>query len=177
MSDHTSSQRAAQFLLAERHARNTFSPIPAPDTPQTLDEAYAVQEEFQTLLVKEGGPIAGYKIALTTPVMQQMVGFNEPVAGAVLAKTIHHSPASVRLTDYVHLGVECEIAVQLSGDLPAAGSPYSRERVEAEVGAVMAAFELVDDRNADYSQLAPQVLTLLADNAVECGHCPRSTHH
>lgn len=169
MSDITPGQHAAQFLWAEHQARNSFSPIPEPYTPHNLDEAYAVQEEFQQLLVEAAGSIAGYKIALTTPVMQQMVGFNEPVAGAILAKTIHHSPTSVRLVDYVHLGVECEIAVQLRADLPAVGAPYSRDSVADAVGAVMAAFELVDDRHADYTQLAPQVLTLLADNAWNAG--------
>ena len=169
MSDTMPSQQAAQFLWAEHQARNSFCPIPEPYTPQNLDEAYAVQEEFQKLLVKLDGSIAGYKIALTTPVMQQMVGFNEPVAGAVLAKTIHHTPASVRLADYVHLGVECEIAVQLGADLPAAGAPYNRDSVADAVGTVMAAFELVDDRHADYTQLAPQVLSLLADNAWNAG--------
>ena len=169
MLDKTHAQRAAQFLLAEHQARHNFRPIPEPYTPYDLDEAYAVQEAFQQFLITSAGPIAGYKIALTTPVMQQMVGFNEPVAGAVLAKTIHSTPASARLADYVHLGVECEIAVQLGTDLPAAGAPYSRDSIADAVGVVMAAFELVDDRRADYAQLAPQVLSLLADNAWNAG--------
>jgi 2-keto-4-pentenoate hydratase len=37
------------------------------------------------------------------------------------------------------------------------------------VSAVMPAFELVDDRQADYAQLAAQVLTLIADNAWNAG--------
>jgi 2-oxo-3-hexenedioate decarboxylase/2-keto-4-pentenoate hydratase len=37
------------------------------------------------------------------------------------------------------------------------------------VAAVMPAFELVDDRQADYRQLATQVLTLIADNAWNAG--------
>src|SRR4030095_3197495 len=115
------------------------------------------------------GPVAGYKIALTTPVMQQMVGFHTPIAGAILARIIHSSPVTLRRTDYVRLGVECEIAVQLGKDLPAAQAPYRRDQVGDAVAAVMPAFELIDDRQADYTQLAAHVLTLIADNAWNAG--------
>jgi 2-keto-4-pentenoate hydratase len=115
------------------------------------------------------GPVAGYKIALTTPVMQQMVGFHAPVAGAILATTIHQAPITLRCVDYLRLGIECEIAVQFGADLPATAAPYSRGQVADALAAVMAAFELVDDREADYSTLATRVLTLIADNAWNAG--------
>lgn len=123
MSDKTRVQEAARFLYEEHQACKPFGPIPQPYTPSSIDEADAVQEAFQQLLVETYGPIAGYKIALTTPVTRQMLGVNEPIAGAILAKTIHHSPTTVRRTDYVHLGIECEIAFQLSRELPAARVP------------------------------------------------------
>jgi 2-oxo-3-hexenedioate decarboxylase/2-keto-4-pentenoate hydratase len=143
--------------------------MPATLAPRTIDEAYAVQKWFHTGMVAMHGSVAGYKIALTTPVMQQMVGFHAPIAGAILAGTIHRSPVTLRRADYVRLGIECEIAVQLGTDLPAAQAPYSRDQVADAVSAVMPAFELVDDRQADYAQLAAQVLTLIADNAWNAG--------
>jgi 2-keto-4-pentenoate hydratase len=130
-----------------------------------VDEAYAVQEAFHALLAPTHGPIAGYKIALTTPVMQRMVGFHEPVSGAILAQTIQQSPCTIRSTNYGRLGVECEIAVRLEADLPVTQVPYSRDQIAAAIGAVMAAFELIDDRHADYAQFAPQILSIIADNA------------
>ena len=164
MAGPTSYQAAAHFLLNERQAGCPFAPIPEPHTPRHLEDAYAVQEEFQKLLTKTYGSVAGYKIALTTPVMQKMVGFDEPIAGAIMEKTIHHTPAQVRLSDYGRLGVECEIAVQLTQDLPAERAPYTRDSVAEAIGSVMAAFELVDDRHADYTKIADHILTLLADN-------------
>jgi 2-keto-4-pentenoate hydratase len=101
--------------------------------------------------------------------MQQMVGVNEPIAGAILANTIHQSPATVCGDDFGRLGVECEIAVQLQADLPAAQAPYHRESVAAAIGAVRAAFELIDDRHADYATLAADIHSLLADNAWNAG--------
>jgi 2-keto-4-pentenoate hydratase len=162
-------QQAARFLWEEHRARRPFEPIPAISAPRTVDEAYAMQEELHSLMTEVHGPVAGYKIALTTPVMQQMVGFHAPIAGAILARTIHSSPITLRRTDYVRLGVECEIAVQLGRDLPAAQAPYRRDQVADAVAAVMPAFELIDDRQADYIQLAAHVLTLIADNAWNAG--------
>jgi 2-keto-4-pentenoate hydratase len=162
-------QAAARYLWEEHQARKPFGPIPEPYTPKSIEEAYAVQEEFQKLLGDTYGPIAGYKIALTTPVMRQMVGVHEPVIGGIFARTVHRSPAFVRAADYLRLGVECEIAVRLDADLPAAGAPYNRGNVADAVGLVMGAFELVDDRKADYARLATQVLSSIADNSWNAG--------
>ena len=169
MFDNNRVPEAARFLYEEHQARKPFEPIPRPHTPSSIDEANAVQEGFQQLLAETYGPIAGYKIALTTPVMRQMLGVNEPIAGAILAKTIYHSPTTLRRADYVHLGIECEIAFQLSKELAAVRAPYRRDTVADAVGTVMAAFELIDDRNADYSTLAAQVLSVIADNAWNAG--------
>jgi 2-keto-4-pentenoate hydratase len=156
---------AAQFLLEEHRARKPFGAIPALCAARTVDEAYAVQEAFHALMAATYGAVAGYKIALTTPVMQRMVGFHEPVCGAILAKTIQQSPCTIRSIDYGRLGVECEIAVRLEADLPVMSTPHSRDHITAAIGTVMAAFELIDDRHADYTQFAPQILSIIADNA------------
>jgi 2-keto-4-pentenoate hydratase len=169
MPDEDRIQQAARFLYEEHRARKPFEPLPAPLAPRTVDEAYAMQEGFHTHMAEMHGPVAGYKIALTTPVMQQMVGFHAPIAGAILARTVHASPVTLRRADYVRLGIECEIAVRLGVDLPAAKAPYSRDLVTDAVAAVMAAFEVVDDRQADYAQLSAHVLTLIADNAWNAG--------
>ena len=169
MPDEDRIQRAAGFLWEEHHARKPFAPIPAPLAPRTVDEAYAVQEGFHTRMAEVHGRIAGYKVALTTPVMQQMVGFHAPIAGAILGGTMHSSPVTLRRIDYVRLGIECEIAVELGMDLPAAKAPYSRDLVADAVAAVIPAFEVVDDRQADYAQLAAHVLSLIADNAWNAG--------
>jgi 2-oxo-3-hexenedioate decarboxylase/2-keto-4-pentenoate hydratase len=169
MADDGRIQQAAQFLFEAHRARQTFGPMPETCAPRTVDEAYAVQEALQTLMAAAHGPVAGHKIALTTPAMQRLVGFHAPFAGAILARTIYQSPVTLRRADYGRLGIECEIAVQLGTDLPAAKAPYRRDDVADAIAAVMAAFELVDDRQADYAQLAALVLTLIADNAWNAG--------
>jgi 2-keto-4-pentenoate hydratase len=59
--------------------------------------------------------------------------------------------------------IECELAVRLGRDLPKTGEPYTRESVRGAVKEVMAAFELIEDRFADYK--ATKALTLIVDNA------------
>ncbi|PKB71842.1 MAG: hypothetical protein BZY87_03130 [SAR202 cluster bacterium Io17-Chloro-G6] len=167
MADEDRVQQAAQFLHEAHNARAAYQPIPESFAPRDIDEAYDMQEAFHQLLTPERGAIAGYKIALTTPVMQQMVGFGHPCSGAVFAGGVHHSPVMIKGSDYVHLGAECEIAVLLSRDLPAGSAPYDRESVAGAVAALMPAFELVDDRGADYSDLF--FLGVAADNAWNAG--------
>lgn len=169
MPDENRIRQATRFLLEEQRACRPFAPIPASCAPRTVDEAYVMQEEFSTLLAATRGPAAGYKIALTAPVTQRMVRFHEPVAGVIFAQTIHQTPCVVRSAEYVHLGVECEIAVQLRAALPIAKALYSRDDVADAVGAVMPALELVDDRNANYAELAAHVLSFIADNAWNAG--------
>ena len=95
-------QQAARFVFEERQTRKPFGPIPDTFAPRTIDEAYAVQDELRNLLAGTYGPLAGYKIALTTRAMQQMVGLNDPVAAGILKKTIHHSPATITSAEFVH---------------------------------------------------------------------------
>ena len=158
-------KRAARFLVDGHAARERFGPFPEDAAPASVEEAYAVQDEFVALKSRACGPVVGYKIALTTPAMRNMVGLQDSIGGVLLEKQVVRGPASVRAADYGRLIVEFEIAVQLAKDLPAGSSPHTRESVASAIGAMMPAFELADDRNADYSGLSSLALGLVADNA------------
>ena len=72
----------------------------------------------------------------------------------------------MRLADFVRLGIESELAVRLARGLPASGS-VTRGDVAAAVGEVAAAFELIEDRSADYTTL--DWLWMAADNSWHAG--------
>ncbi len=167
MADDSRNPQAAQFLYQAHQDRKPYQNLPESFRPSNIDEAYAIQEAFQKLLSSEWGTVSGYKIALTTPVMQQMVGYNAPCFGTVFESGVHRSPAGVAAADYGRLGAECEVAVRLAAGLPASGAPYDRAKAAESVGALMAAFELVDDRAADYSDI--HFFSLVADNAWNAG--------
>ena len=153
MSSESKIKQAAEFLYEQKGDRQKFGPMPEAFAPLSTDEAYAIQYELHELVATEKGPIAGYKVALTSRAVQEMAGVSEPAFGGIFASTIHESPSSVRGEDYLHLGIECEIAIQLGADLPPREVPYNRDTVAEAVWAMMAAFELLDDRYFDYSQV------------------------
>ena len=159
-------EQAAKWLHDAHAHRERFAPMPEDLAPQSVEDAYAVQAGYVGLRHEKLGPVIGYKIAVTTPAMRKLTGLTDAIAGDMLEKSVLRGPAArVHASDFVRLIVEFEIAVQLGDDLPALGAPYTRETVAASVGALMPAFEIADDRNADYSALAAHPLMLIADNA------------
>jgi 2-keto-4-pentenoate hydratase len=161
----TGGNKAAE---AARHLHDVYSrraklePLPAALRPDDLAAAYATQERLQMLFTGARGAVAGYKIAITTPVMQRLMGMDHPCGGAIFANMTHRSPARLHCADYVNVAVECEIAVRLAADLPA-GRVYDRASVAEAVDACMAAIEIIDDQNADYKKA--DALNLIANNA------------
>jgi len=158
-------ERAARMLFDAHRRKAKFAPLPEQLAPQSTEEAYAIQDALVALKSDVFGPVAGWKIALTTPQMRAMVGVNDSIGGTLHSGQIQKSPGRVRAADHVHMIVEFEVGVELAEDLPAADAPYTREQVAQAVGAVMPALEIADDWNADYKDLARHALLLAADNA------------
>jgi 2-keto-4-pentenoate hydratase len=158
-------ERAGEWLYKAHARRKRFAPLPQDLAPRDLAEAYAIQGEFVGMRAHDLGRVAGYKIALTTPAMRRMMGMNDSIAGDMLEKSLLRGAARLSADDYVHLLVEFELAFELAEDLPVIGAPYTRESIARAVGAAMPAFELADDRDADYSKLHDHPLMLIADNA------------
>lgn len=154
--------RAATLLAEARLARTRLAGLPADCRPYDRTEAYAVQARLHAHLAGRLGAIAGHKIGCTTPVMQRFLNIDSPCAGGIFASTIHHGAADLRFDDFLHVGVECEIAVRLGADLPAASAPYGADAVASAVEACMAAIEIVDDRWDDYKTV--DTPTLVADD-------------
>jgi 2-keto-4-pentenoate hydratase len=158
-----SAQEVACYLDEAHRSRARYQNLPDAIAPGNFDEAYAAQEALCALWEPRLGRIAGRKIAVTTKVMQELMGINQPCGGAIFASRIHQSPTSIRKTDYVNVRVECELAVRLAHDLPKASAPHTPAGARAAIGEVMAAFELIEDRCADYK--TSKALSLIADNA------------
>jgi len=158
-------KRAAWFLVDAHAEREPFGPFPDDSVPRTVDEAYTVQDEFVALKSRACGPAVGHKIALTTQAMRAMVGLTDSVGGVLHEKQVVRTPATVQVGEYGRLIVEFEVAVELARDLPPGPMPHTRQSVAEAVRAVMPAFELADDRQADYATLSSHALGLVADNA------------
>ncbi len=160
--------RRARSLFDQHLAGKNFTPFGAADAIATIEEAYAVQSAYVDLMLADSGDrVAGYKIGLTSPRMQALLDIDSPIAGHVLSRRVHGSGCTVRRRDFGHLGIECEIAVRLGADLAPANAPFDADTVAAAVEAVCPAFELVDDRAADYA--VTDIASLVADNSWNAG--------
>jgi 2-keto-4-pentenoate hydratase len=161
MVDQARAARIAAHIFDAHQRKERFQRLRGDLAPASLEEAYAVQDEVHRLFREAGwGEIGGHKIALTSRAVQELCGVDQPAGGGIFARTIQRSPATIRLADFMHLGLEFELGVRLGADLPAAGAPYTRESVAPAVAACMPAFELIEDRGADYGDLdAASILT------------------
>jgi 2-keto-4-pentenoate hydratase len=157
---------ATAMMLMEEHAtRKQFRSISGERGIHDLDGAYKVQEALvRRLLARENAGVCGFKIGLTSRKMQEMCGIDSPLAGYVLDNRIHQSGVTLKSSSYGRLGLEFEIAVQMARDFPFRPIPYTPEEIGGAVAAVAAGVEVVDDRNADYTDKL-DVLSLIADNS------------
>jgi 2-keto-4-pentenoate hydratase len=152
----------ARWMWDARQKRLPYRNLPDELRPASIAEAYAAQEIYYRLAEPVYGAVGGAKIATTTKVMQQLMGIDHPCGGAIFARTIHGSPARLRTADFVNLRIESEIALQLGADLPASGAPWTPESVAPAVAGAMPAFELIEDRNADYAHT--EAASLIVEN-------------
>lgn len=153
---------AARFIDEAHRERARYQNLPGEIAPQSVADAYAAQAALCDLWGPRLGNVAGLKIATTTKVMQALMGIDHPCMGTIFASRVHASPARIAKADYINVRIECELAVRIGRDLPK-GARYTREDVRAAVTHVMPAFELIEDRFADYK--TTKALTLIVDNA------------
>lgn len=156
----------ADHLLRAHARRERFATLEADGRRLSLDEGYAVQDLYVEAMRRAAGDaIAGYKIGLTSPVMQQMCGIATPVQGRILASRVHAGGCTLALSSYGRLGLEFELAVRVARDIESV--PPDWQQLAPSLDAIAPAIELVDDRAADYDGL--DAASLVADNAWNAG--------
>jgi 2-keto-4-pentenoate hydratase len=142
----------ARHMWEARRARRNYANLPEALKPGSIAEAYAAQEIYHRLAEPVYGPVGGVKVATTTRVMQQLMGITHPCGGAIFSRTIHASPARLAKSDFVNLRIESEIALKLGNDMAASGAPWTAQSVVPFVAGAMPAYELIEDRNAVYTE-------------------------
>lgn len=157
----------ASAFINELEAKEKHHTMAHQVAEPTLDNAYLIQDTFVDIMLQRGEKVVGWKVALTSKAMQEFCGVDHPLAGAVFSSKVHPSPFEVSLGDHRHLGLECEIAVELSDDLPGDGALYTRDNIAPAVGACYPSFELIEDRDADYDNLNP--FDSVSENAWNAG--------
>src|SRR6516164_1061106 len=149
-------------------ARRNHAPLAALEVPPADEaEGYRIQNALHDLMLPHVGNLVGYKIGCTSAVMQDYMQIDHPCAGGVFQKVVHDSGAKLAASDYVRVGVECEIAVRLKRDLAPGEAPFTAEWVGEAVDAYAPAIEIVDDRYVKWETMGAP--TLIADDFFAAG--------
>jgi 2-keto-4-pentenoate hydratase len=158
---------AARWIVKEHVRKKAFTSLPMTFEIVELSEAYQVQEKVIPLFKDHRGEVGGYKLAMTSKPIQQLCGIDHPCAGHLFKSEIYFGNRTIELDNFGRLGIEFELAVRIGRDLPSAEGPWDRQKILPHIEEVFPAFELVDDRHADYQSL--NILTVIADNACSGG--------
>jgi 2-keto-4-pentenoate hydratase len=148
----TANAETAARALIQAHENSTAAQaFPAGSAPESVADAYAIQDAVITL---QGKAIGAWKVGPAAP------DFPETCA-PIQASRVLTSPVS--LPNALRLkAVECEVAFRLARDLPAAGGPYTSAQARDAVATAMVAIEVVETRYAGWP--VEDRLWALADN-------------
>ena len=153
---------AANWVSEQRKAKKVFQNFNEMFSLESFEDAYFVQDALESVWSHKGG-IAGYKLALTSKAMQKMFGVNTSFKGNLFSKTILNGDQIISLSNYGRLGVEFELAIEIGEDFGVNFNSLKVEDCMRKVSAVYPAFELIDDRNADYPKV--DLISQTADNS------------
>jgi 2-keto-4-pentenoate hydratase len=118
---------------------------------ETLEQAYEIQSCWHALRERNGDRSTGHKIGLSSRVMQQQFGIDEPDFGRMWASR-QFRPRDGAVTiwagQFIQPRVETELAVRIKH--PLRGPGVTVEQVLASIDAVTVAIEIIDSRIADW---------------------------
>ena len=147
---------AANTLADARRTKNPIAALPEDLRPQTMREAYLIQDELATAF----GDVGGWKVGAASP-------NSTPTCAPMPRAWTAASGTEFRALSY--RGVEAEIAFRLGADLPQRATPYSRDEVLAAVESCHPAIEVLD--SAFESPAEVDRLCVLADLGLHGAFC------
>jgi len=141
----------------------TVAPLTARHPEIAIEDAYRIQERLMARRYAAGEKIVGKKIGVTSKVVMNMLGVYQPDFGILTDAMIYNEGESIAIDSLIQPKAEGEIAFVLKKDLMGPG--ISAADVLAATEGVMACFEIVDSRIADWKI---KIQDTVADNA-SCG--------
>lgn len=152
----------AQLFDALR-GRKTLAPLITHDPTLSVDDAYAISLDFLSRRVAEGERVVGKKIGVTSKVVQDMLGVDQPDFGFLTDWMHVHGDIDFDAKKLIQPRAEAEIAFILRDSLTGPG--VTADDVIAATEAIAPCFEIVDSRIDDWNI---SIADTVADNA-SCG--------
>jgi 2-keto-4-pentenoate hydratase len=150
MLDKASRDSAARMLRGAERSRRAIDPLIDVFPDLEIADAYAIQRTNVAEHVALGASVCGHKIGLSSPVMQRMMGVDEPDFGHLLTNMIVEDAAIVDVSSLCHPRVEVEVAFVLGEALP--GADCTAEDVLAATDYLTAAIEVIDSRIRNWNR-------------------------
>ncbi len=145
----------AARLTKAKSDRVAIEPISAEFADFDLTAAYAVQRQLRGA----AGPLAGWKLGVTSRAKQAQVGVREPVRGFLAAESALDLGALLTAAEHIQPRAEPEIVFIMGADL--AGPAVRSSDVLAATQSVAVGIEILDSRYRDYKFTMADVV---ADN-------------
>jgi 2-oxo-3-hexenedioate decarboxylase len=158
MADVTSGVDAAEIaarLAKARADRTAIGSVSAELSGFGLGAAYDVQR----IARRQAGPLAGWKLGVTSRAKQAQVGVHEPVRGYLAAEDGLDLGEPLVVANHIQPRAEPEIVFIMGAEL--AGPSVTSSAVLAATASVAAGIEILDSRYEDYKFTMPDVV---ADN-------------
>ncbi|WP_375261171.1 2-oxo-hept-4-ene-1,7-dioate hydratase [Palleronia sp.] len=176
MTPHDIETAAADLLDAEA-TRRQIGLLSVRHPEITLDDAYAIQARQVERKLALRREIIGWKIGLTSKVMQDALGIDTPDSGVLYDDMLFASGATVPAGRFIQPRVEAEIAFVMNAPLE---GDVTREDVLAATEAVVPSLEILDTRilRTDPESGQPRrIFDTIADNAANAGIVLGSERH
>jgi 2-keto-4-pentenoate hydratase len=164
MLNSTQRTMAAELLWA---AERELAPIdPLTETFPGIDvvDAYEIQLSNIRRKTAAGARVRGHKVGLSSPVMQQMMGVDEPDYGHLLDSMVLSQDTPIPAASYCYPRIEVEIGYVLGSALP--GADCTEADVLAATEYTVPSLELIDSRITDWRI---KLADTIADNASSAG--------
>jgi 2-keto-4-pentenoate hydratase len=164
MLDSAQRAAAAELLRAAERDRKPIEPLTEAYPDMDAADAYGIQLANIRRRLAGGARVRGHKVGLSSSVMQQMMGVDEPDYGHLLEDMVLPQDAPIRADRYCYPRIEVEIGYVLGSSLP--GEGCTEEDVLAATEYVVPSLELIDSRITDWRI---KLADTIADNASSAG--------
>jgi len=164
MLDSTQRATAAELLWAAERDLTPVDPLTETFPGIGVVDAYEIQLINIRRKIAAGARVRGHKVGLSSPVMQQMMGVDEPDYGHLLDAMVLSEDAPIPAAGYCYPRIEVEIGYVLGSALP--GADCTEADVLAATEYIVPSLELIDSRIRDWRI---KLADTIADNASSAG--------
>ena len=162
-------KQAAADLLEAEATRQQIGLLSQRHPGMTMQDAYAIQSAQITQKLSQGRKIIGWKIGLTSKVMQAALNIDTPDSGVLYDDMLFDDGGTVPAGRFIQPRVEAEIAFVMKAPLD---GDVSRDDVLAATDYVAPSLEILDTRiqRADPDTGKARIITdTISDNAANAG--------